>query len=82
MKADHCLIQFITEPTRIAKLSATLIYQVYCSVKAFLKEAGIANLHLSDHFLRNCVLHINGRGIKGCTKPYSFNRLLRLIHQH
>ena len=78
MKADHCLIQFITEPIRIAKSSVILIYQAYCSVKAFLKEAGVANLHLLDHFLTYCVLNINDHGVKGCTKPIQFRSFAKV----
>ena len=67
-----------SEPTRIAQSSATLIDHVYCFVKAFVKKAGIANLHLLDHSLIYCVLNINGRGLTGSTKRLQFQSFAKV----
>ena len=43
-----------------------------CLVKMFVKEAGVANLHLSNNYLVNCMLKVNSCSLKCEDKHVSF----------
>ncbi len=62
LKSEYHLSQLITEPTRHAKSSSTLIDHLYTSDRSIVCDCGVVNLHLSDHCAIFC--HLAGdRGV-------------------
>ena len=54
LATDFGLTQIISEPTRIAKSSATLIEHIYVPKHLLIRRTVVTNLHLSDHCLVSC----------------------------
>ena len=69
MKSNFHLTQFITEPTRIMKSSATLIDHVYASRRSMMLESGVINFHLSDHHATFCTLIQNSGRSSDVDRP-------------
>ena len=76
MKSNFHLTQFITEPTRITKSSATLIDHVYASRRSMMSGSGVINFHLSDHHATFCTLIQNSGRSSDVDRPWGSQQFI------